>query len=64
MRGSTLEIAGEDQIRIQRSREELDFLGHVRVCHAAQVAEQSTRSAVELVVETFDGGLVEDALPS
>ena len=30
--------------------------------HAPQVAEQRARAAVELVVEAFDGGLVEDAL--
>ena len=29
--------------------------------HAAQIAEQRARAAVELVVEAFDGGLVEDA---
>ena len=45
----------------QRTREELDFLGHVGVRHAPQIAEQGARAAVELVVEAFDSGLVEDA---
>ncbi len=59
---SRLEVAREDQIRVQRPREELDFLRHVRVGHPAQVAQQGAGAAVELVVESFDGGLVEHAL--
>ena len=61
-RRARLEVAREDQVRLEGAREELDFLGHVRVRHPAQVAEQRARAAVELVVEPFDGGLVEDAL--
>src|SRR5207244_3844532 len=58
-----LEVARRHEVGVERADEELDFLGHVRVGHPAQVAEQGGRAAVQLVVEAFDGGLVEDALP-
>src|ERR1700722_6728024 len=57
-----LEVAGDDQVSLKRAGEELDFLRHVRVGHTAQIAEQGAGAAVELVVEPFDGALVEDPL--
>ena len=53
-RGGALEVAGRDQVGVERAHEEVDFLGHVGVRHAPQVAEQRARAAVELVVEAFD----------
>ena len=59
---SDSEVAGDDQVGVERADEELDFVGHVRVRHASEVAQQRARAAVELVVEPLDGRLLEDAL--
>ena len=61
-RNARSEVRRHDQIRVERAHEEVDFLGHVRVRHAAQIAEQRAGGAVELVVEQFDGRLLEHAL--
>ena len=52
-RYSCSEVAGRDQVGVQRAHEELDFLGHVGVGHAPQVARAARGAAVELVVEAL-----------
>ena len=39
-RAGRSEVARDDQVGVERAHEELDFLGHVRVRHAAQIPQQ------------------------
>ena len=49
-----LEVFGEDVVRLQRFREAVDLLFHVRPDKPFQIVDEIVGSPVELLVETLE----------